>query len=321
MVYEAMVSRTSFAYGPVPSRRLGLSLGVDPVAAKSCPYDCLYCQLGPTLAPTAERREFYPVRDIVADVTRKLERGPRPDHITLGGSGEPTLHAGLGEIIRSIKAATDVPVALLTGGALLHDPTVRAEAALADVILPSLDAGDEELFALVNRPGPSLPFATMMEGLVALRREYAGPMWLEVMMLAGLSETPARLAALAAQVQRIRPDRVQLNTPVRPAKSPLARPIPADRLAALCAAFTPHAEVIADFEKGVGSHFPETAPDPVSVSREILVVLERRPCTVEDLAASLGLSKEGVRAALDALVAQGAVVTAPHQGRTYYRLA
>lgn len=305
----------SYAYGPVPSRRLGLSLGVDTVAAKSCPFDCIYCQLGPTGAASTQRRPFAPVGEIVADVERKLARGPRPDHITLGGSGEPTLNAELGALIERLKAVTDVPVALLSGGALFGRADVRREAALADVVLPNLDAGDPELFDLVSRPAPGVTFDGVLAGLEAFRAEYRGPIWLEVMIVAGLTDTRARLDALVRAVTRIAPDKVQLNTPVRPPAVPGVRGLSLAQLQALCARFTPHAEVIAEVEAG---HEPKRHAGAPATGDDVLTVLARRPCTLADLAVVLDLAPADVAALVEPLVAAGQVEWAPD--RRYLRL-
>lgn len=268
---------TRHVYGPVPSRRLGLSLGIDTVTFKSCPFDCIYCQLGSTATHTTERRHFVEPAQIVAELRDKLAQGPRPDFITLGGSGEPTLALELAELISAIKNETDIPVALLSGGALFHLPEVRAAARLADLILPSLDAGDDELFALVNRPDPSLCVQAVIEGLVALRQEYSGGIWLEVMMLAGISDRPDRLVNLVRAVRRIAPDKVQLNTPVRPADDERVKPMTPAALAALCDLFVPVAEVIADFPLELRWHAGSTGG---LSSQDVVTVLARRPCMI-----------------------------------------
>ena len=156
-------------YGPVPSRRLGRSLGVDALTFKSCSFDCVYCQLGRTTNHTAERKEYIPTAEILDEVRRKLENGDRPEYISFAGSGEPTLHSGLGDIIRGIKAMTDVPVVVFTNGSLLWMPEVRADLAAADVVIPSLDGGDAALLDKVNRPVATLDFNRIVEGLIAFR--------------------------------------------------------------------------------------------------------------------------------------------------------
>lgn len=160
-----MSENLQHVFGPVPSRRLGRSLGVDLVPFKTCTYDCIYCQVGRTTCKTMERKEWVPMDLVLDELEGKL--ACRPDYVTLSGSGEPTLHSRLGEIIEQIQAMTDVPVAVLTNGWLLWQPQVRAELALADMVLPSLDAGDPTKFNFINRPHPSLSFDRVVEGLIA----------------------------------------------------------------------------------------------------------------------------------------------------------
>ncbi|MGA9751783.1 MAG: radical SAM protein [Acidobacteriota bacterium] len=303
-------------YGPVPSRRLGLSLGVDLVPFKVCPYDCIYCQLGPTRRLTTQREAFFPVEGLVEEVKRALERGPRPDVITLAGSGEPTLYTPLGGLIQALKAVTDIPVVLLTNGALFGDPALRREAALADRVLPSLDAGDEGFFRYVNRPHESLTLESVVAGLEVFRREYAGPIWLEVMVLAGLTDREPRPRLIAEQARRIGPDRIHLNTPVRPsALGPEAMAEP-ERLEELCALFTPTAEVVADFTPARASR----GRGDNDLQKGLLELLSRRPCTMEDAAAGLGAAPNEVVKALAALEAAGRVGSRVHGQRRFYQV-
>lgn len=303
-------------YGPVPSRRLGRSLGVDLVPMKSCPYDCIYCQLGPTRRLTVRRQTFAPVACIVDEVRRALDRGAPPDAITLAGSGEPTLYTPLGGLIAALKAITQIPVVLLTNGALFGDADLRREAALADRVLPSLDAGDEEFFQAVNRPHDTLTLEKVVAGLEAFRAEYAGPIWLEVMVVARRTDRGLRLQRTAKQGQRIRPDRIQLNTPVRPGRLDRSAIVARERLEALCALFTPRAEVIADFEPTPGSGFE----DREALQRRLLDLLARRPCTLDDAVAGLSASPNAVVKALAALQSVG-LVRQKHQGPQSYFVA
>ncbi len=307
-------ARRRRVYGPVPSRRLGMSLGVDLVPFKACSYDCLYCQLGPTRLLTTRRENFFPARALVEEVRHALERGPRPDVITLAGSGEPTLYRPLGRLITALKAITDIPVVLLTNGALFGDPALRREAALADRVLPSLDAGDEGLFRIMNRPHESLTIEGVVAGLERFRGEYAGPIWLEVMVVAGLSDGEPRMRLLAEQARRIGPDRIHLNTPVRPSPlGPLAI-VPQDRLEALCSLFTPVAEVIADFKPGQKARAAQAG----GIEDRLFELLSRRPCTVEDAAAGLGAAPNEVVNALAALESSGRVGSHIHDIRRFY---
>lgn len=151
-----------YVYGPVPSRRLGSSLGVDLVPLKTCTYDCVYCQLGRTTEKTIQRREFAPVEQLLAELDLKLGQGPRPDYVTLAGSGEPTLYSGIGRLIEQHKSLSDVPVAVLTNGSLLSDRDVQDALRLANLVLPSLDAGHELQFEAINRPHPAIRFERMV---------------------------------------------------------------------------------------------------------------------------------------------------------------
>lgn len=301
-------------YGPVPSRRLGSSLGVDVVPLKVCSYDCIYCQLGPTRTLSAERAAFFPVEQILADVRARMALWPPPDTITIAGSGEPTLYSELGRLIAGIKAMTETRVALLTNGGLFDRPEVRADARGADIVLPSLDAGDEKTFVEVNRPAPGSSLAGVVEGLSAFRREFDGAIWLEVMVVAGINDSPAQIRRIASLAKRIAPDRVQLNTPVRPTFEERAAPVPAERLAELCGLFTPPAEVIAEFHPAAATDELRAAESP-----EVLELLQRRPCTMEDVAAGLGLHPNQVVKVLSELERRGEVHRVLREGHVYWR--
>jgi len=302
-------------YGPVRSRRLGASLGVDVVPMKVCTYDCIYCQLGPTQTLTTERAVFFPVDEILADVERWLRTRPAPDVITLAGSGEPALCSQLGEIIEGVKGMTHTPLALLTNGALLHRPDVRRDASRADIVLPSLDAGDEETFRLVNQPAPGLMLEDVVRGLADFRRGYAGEIRLEVMLLGGITDTPDRVARMARLARRIQPDRVDLNTPVRPTFDERAVPVPPVRLAELAGLFSPIAEVVAD----TGGPADDASPSRTPESEEILALLLRRPCTADDVVAGLGLHRNVVAKTLVVLERRGEVHRVVRGGRVFWQ--
>lgn len=302
-------------YGPVPSRRLGASLGVDVVPFKVCTYDCIYCQLGPTRTLTTRRRRFYPVAEVLVEVADRLSRGPRPDVITLAGSGEPTLYRDLGELIDGIRRITDIPVALLTNGALFHRADVRAEAARAAIVLPSLDAGDEATFRAIDRPARSLTLEKVVTGLAAFRELFRGEIWLEVMVVAGANDSPGQVAAIARLARRIGADRVQLNTPVRPAFDERAVPVSAARLTGLCQHFSPPAEAVADWRS------PEPLPQPGESAHTegVLALLRRRPCTLADLSDGLHLLPNELVKLLTSLARQGAVHQVATGGRIFWR--
>jgi wyosine [tRNA(Phe)-imidazoG37] synthetase (radical SAM superfamily) len=205
-------------YGPVPSRRLGQSLGVDPLLRKTCNYNCVYCQLGRTSPLTHQRMDFFPAQDILAEVRAALSahQSDQIDYITFVGQGEPLLCASLGRLIQGIKALTGIPAAVITNGSLLFMPEVREEVRAADVVMPSLDAADETTFRRINRPWSRLHIGQIIEGLVAFRKVFAGQLWVEVMLVKGLNDLERTLLPIAAALKRIRPNQVHINVPLRP---------------------------------------------------------------------------------------------------------
>jgi wyosine [tRNA(Phe)-imidazoG37] synthetase (radical SAM superfamily) len=271
----------SHLFGPVPSRRLGRSLGVDLIPRKTCPYNCIYCEVGPTTRLTLQRFP-YQAEAILRELEDYLGQAEsQPDFITLGGSGEPTLNLDLGRIIRAVKSLTATPVAVLTNGALLYVPEVRLELAAADVVLPSLDTVREETFRAINRPLPGFSLDMLLKGLMAFRREYPGQMWLEVLLLKGLNDTEEELAALRRVLGELAPDKIQLNTSVRPGVEDWARALTREEMAAAAAFLGQGVEVIASAK---GSALPSPTSD-----LDLVEMLARRPMTAPDLSQALGL--------------------------------
>lgn len=306
----------STVYGPVPSRRFGLSLGVDLVPVKTCTFDCVYCQVGATTELTVERRDSVAIARVLADVEQALQRGPRPEVITLAGSGEPTLYRSLGELVRRLHALTDVPVLLLTNGSLFGQEDVAREVLEVDLLAPSLDAGDERTFRRVNRPHPQLTFDGFLAGLRDVTHRFSGPVHLEVMLVQGLNDGRESLEAIAALLPELRTSTVDINTVVRPAGIPGARATSPETLEYARRLFGPRARVIAGFPSRETS---TTAMDPLSDERRLLELVSRRPCTIEDLQASLDLGREAVVRALDRLVRSGAVEKRVAGADVYFR--
>lgn len=298
-------------FGPVPSSRLGRSLGVDLVPFKTCSYDCIYCQLGRTTCRTSKRREWVPMNAVLDELKQKLTC--RPDNTTLSGSGEPTLHSRLGEIIEHIQAMTAVPVAVLTNGSLLWQKEVREEVSLADVVLPSLDAPDPERFQLINHPHPDITFERLVEGLETFRREFTGQYWLEVMLLDGYTTLPPQVRQLAELARRIRPDKVQLNTAVRPPAEEYAMAVPPERLAELARMFEPTAEVVADYRG------QRTAAESQASADAILALVRRRPCTMQDIVQGLAMKPNEVVKLLTDLEVQNKVSIERRGSKHFYR--
>lgn len=302
---------SGYVFGPVPSRRLGRSLGIDLVPFKTCSYDCVYCQLGPTTHTTLHRQAWVPLDRVVQELEEKLSS--RPDYITLSGSGEPTLFTPLDALIEAIRRITDIPIAVLTNGSLLGDPEVQRELAAADLVVPSLDAGNDVLFQAVNRPHEGLSFERMLAGLIAFRRRFRGQFWLEVFLLGGYTDSPRELAEIRHCIDLVHPDRVQLNTVTRPPAEELATAVPRGRLEEIAATFSPPAEVIADFRTARATEAGEAGRE------EILELLRRRPCTIDDMVGGLAIHRHEALKWIGHLAAEGAVEKSQVGGKCYYR--
>ena len=299
-------------YGPVPSRRLGLSLGVDLVPFKVCPLDCTYCQVGRTTVHTTDRGVYIPAEEILAELQAVLDTGIRADYITLSGSGEPTLHAELGRIIASIKQMTEIPLAVLTNSTLLGDPKVREALLPADLIVPSLDAGDEATFAAVNRPCAGVTLASVVEGLKALRREYTGQIRLEVLLVAGLNDRDDQIAAIKAVADEIAPDAIELNTVTRPPADAEAEGASLETLLRARTILGPKARIV-PLHSGEGAATGGVSAD------DVLAMVSRRPCTLADLAAGLGCTRSDAERIVAALVSEGKIDRRLQDNRTYYQ--
>ena len=205
-----------YVYGPVPSRRMGLSLGVSPIPQKYCNYSCIYCQLGKTKRIKHQREDFYPVEDILVEAADYLRGKAQLDVVTIVGEGEPTLYSKLGELIVGLKKLTTKPIAVITNGALLSEKEVREELMNADIVLPSLDAYDEKSFRRINRPFGKISFSEVYQGMQAFSKEFKGELWLETMLIKGLNDDEESLVKIKGFLDGLNYDRYYLNTPIRP---------------------------------------------------------------------------------------------------------
>ncbi|UEC41856.1 MAG: Molybdenum cofactor biosynthesis protein A [Methanothrix sp.] len=310
----------SHLFGPVPSRRLGLSLGVDLLPFKTCTLDCVYCQLGPTTCLTLDRERRVSPAEVLSEIRTRAEaveegREEEFDYLTLAGSGEPLLHRGLDEIIRGAKEAVDKPVALLTNGTLFFREEVRREVLEADLIIPSLDAATAATFESVNRPHPDLSIEEVIEGLVRLRGEYSGEIWLEVMLVSGFNDSEAPLIAEAAE--KIDPDRIQLNTVVRPPAEPV-QPVSPVEMVGMLEVFS-GAEVIAEWTRDWTREGSEESKGAKGAGALIIDLLARRPCTLEELAALTALHRNEILKYLEVLEAAGKISRLRHRGVLYFQ--
>lgn len=305
-----MANDSSHIFGPVPSRRLGRSLGIDLVPYKTCTYDCVYCQLGPTTQCTVERREWVPLDAVLSELEQKLDT--EPDYLTLSGSGEPTLYSRIGDLITGIRAMTSIPIAALTNGSLLYRPEVRESLRDVDLVVPSLDAPDDALFQQVNRPHPDVHFDDMVEGLIAFRDEFDGQYWLEVFVLDDITANDDAITRMAEIARRIRPDQVQLNTIARPPAEPYARAASIGDLERWAALFGDNAEVIADAAE------VHKAKEFTARREDLLALLSRRPCTVDGIAEGLGIHRNEVVKYVDDLLSNGEITTKTVDGLVHY---
>ncbi len=271
-------------FGPVPSRRLGRSLGVDPVPLKTCTWSCVYCQLGRTTSLTVERREYVPVEAILEEARRVVaEKGRESmDWVTILGSGEPTLNSGMGRLVRGLKEISSRPLAVITNGSLLYLPEVRADLLEADAVLPSLDAGEAALHKRIHRHHPECTFERHLEGLRAFREEYAGRLWVEVMLMEGLNDSREALESLARRLEEIGPDQVHLLVPDRPPSEEWVRPASREKVELAREILGGAARVLslydpANFDLSGGKSLVEA----------ILDVIQRHPMKEEELRAAL----------------------------------
>jgi len=303
-----------YLYGPVNSRRLGRSLGIDLVPLKICTYDCIYCQLGRTTRKTVKREEYFPVADILRELEQKLSSSAAPAYLTLAGSGEPTLNSRIGELISKIKGLTRIPVAVLTNGSLLWQPEVQEALMAADLVIPSLDAGDEHLFRYVNRPHREITFERLVGGLAAFTQRFPGAVWLEIFLLAGITGIKVEVEKIATLVKSIQPERVQLNTVSRPPAEEFASPVSEEQMKVFAQLFDGRVEVV-----GGGEHQELPAPDAgAPTDDDILALLSRRPSTIHGVAASLGMHVGEAINRLQALSDRGEIMAVRQRGAVYY---
>jgi wyosine [tRNA(Phe)-imidazoG37] synthetase (radical SAM superfamily) len=272
-----------YVFGPVPSRRLGQSLGIDTIPLKTCNWNCVYCQLGRTRPVTNKREEYYPPEEILQEAENSLKSHElgEIDWVTFVGSGEPTLHASIGWLIRQVKEITNLPVAVITNGALLYLPEVRQDLLPADAVLPSLDAGTARLYRQINRPHPDITFERLVEGLATFRNIYEGNLWVEVMLVRGLNDSEGALWGIAEAVSRIRPDEVHINLPSRPPVETWVQPADEEGLMRASAILGDYARIVHLAE---GSFDLSSCDSPLDA---IISIITRHPMTQEQIERSL----------------------------------
>lgn len=300
-------------FGPVPSRRLGFSLGLDIVPYKTCSFDCVYCQLGQTTNKTIQRREYVSKQLIIRELKSYLAREhDEIDYITFSGSGEPTLNSKIGEMIQEVKRMTDIPVAVLTNGSLLFKKEVRDELRNADLILPSLNAVTQDTFERVNRPHHGLNIQDIIDGLKKFRKNFDNEIWLEVMLVKGINDNMGEIEQMAGISNEINPDKIQLNTVVRPPCESFAMPVDANQMRKICQMFGQKAEIIAPCARKAMKAYEK------DVANKILTLLKRRPCTIDGISNVLGIHRNEVVKYLEVLEEDRRVARRIHKNQTYF---
>lgn len=287
-----------YLFGPVPSRRLGRSLGVDLVPHKTCSLNCVYCECGKTTLLTNERAEYIPTAEVLAELNRFLSGEAQLDYVTFSGAGEPTLHIGLGKIVNFIKSKfPHYPLALLTNGSLFYQQSLREEVTEIDLILPSLDAADEEIFQRINRPHQRIDLKQIISGLTELKKIQMGQMWLEIFIIPGINDGADHIEKLKEAIHQIKPDLVQLNALDRPGAEQWVKSASAELLERISADLEWCTEIIVRFPDR-----KESTAYHENIEASILDMIRRRPCTLEDLSNILGLHINEVNKYLEGLI-------------------
>ena len=272
-----------YLFGPVPSRRLGFSLGVDIIPFKVCSLDCVYCQLGRTTEKTTQRTEYVQIAEVIEELKDWIQNGGKADYITLSGSGEPTLNSRFGDLIDEIKKITDIPVAVITNSTLLTDKTTRTACLKADLVVPSLDAADQEIFEKINRPASNINIKEIIEALRLFKLQFKGKFWLEIFFIESINTSDQHIAQLKKAIDIIKPDKIQLNTAVRPTADQGINPMTYEKLKAIADKLGDNAQVVASFPPSEMGEKIQTTADTV------LSMLKRRPCSLQDICQSLAI--------------------------------
>jgi wyosine [tRNA(Phe)-imidazoG37] synthetase (radical SAM superfamily) len=300
-----------YVFGPVPSRRLGISLGVDLTPSKTCTYDCLYCQVGKTTCVRADPGPLVPIQEVIRELDQRL-RHLSPDVITISGSGEPTLHSEIDQLISHVRASGKHKIAVITNGSLFWRDEVRKKVLGAHRIMPTLCAASEEIFRMIHRPHPSITLAMVIQGLKDLRQEYQGELFLEVMFLKGLNDGEEEIDALKEVLEEISPERIQLNTVARPPSDRRASSLDRQRLEDVRKFLGLKAEIIADARRKGGDHPHD------SLLVLITEMARRRPVRILDVANALDIPVSEAESTLNSLQAEGMLFSREHEGDLYF---
>ncbi|MDI6604919.1 MAG: radical SAM protein [Thermoanaerobacteraceae bacterium] len=302
-----------YVFGPVPSRRLGISLGLDIIPYKTCNQDCLYCQLGRTTVKTNERRTYVSVSDLLNELKSVLSKNDSIDYITFAGSGEPTLNSDLGKMIKKIKEISSIPIAVITNSLKMTDEDVRKELSAADLIVPSLDSAVQDTFERLNRPSENIKIRDIIDSLVKFRQNFSTMMWLEVMLIKGINDDKENIENLRSAIEEIKPDEVQLNTAVRPSNSGEAKPLNMEELKDIAGYLGKSCRVIASFDRKSNKVYN------LNIEEDVLSLLKRRPCTLKEMSEVLSIHPNELSKYLGTLEKDGKVKERVFNSEKFYQ--
>jgi len=300
----------SCIFGPVPSRRLGLSLGIDLTPHKTCSLDCIYCECGKTTNLTITRKIWRPTKKVLAELSDKLKEIKSLDYITFSGAGEPTLSKNIGCLIRKIKKIYNIPICVLTNSMLLTEKKVVEDLLTADIVIPSLDAATAETFKIINRPIENLDIENIIQALIDFRKLYKNKLFLEILLVKDINNSPEELKALSKAADKIKPDKIQLNTCVRPGTENNIRQLSFEELNAAAKYFNFTVDIISAFSKN---------KDAFIDNESIINLIKRRPCTIADISAITSLTFEQVLEKIELLKARGIkIIEKQNENGMYY---
>ncbi len=310
-----------YIFGPVISRRLGASLGIDLVPYKTCTFDCIYCECGRTTNTTIERKPYIKAEDILGELRDCLKNVPELDYITLTGSGEPVLNSKIGFLIIEIKKVTKIPIAVLTNGSLLYFEDVRRELYNADLVIPSLDAAQQATFLKIDRPYKDLDINQIIQGLILFRKEFKGLLWLEIFFAKGINDRETEIDEMIKVAKRIKPDKIQLNTIDRPPAEDFARSLSNEELKNIYSKFINN-DLPAEIIKSVPEESRIQISDNQDIKEQVINLIKRRPETAKHIADAFGVSINHINKVLKDLEKQGIItVTFPDNSKeAYYKM-
>ncbi|AQQ08690.1 tRNA-modifying enzyme [Sedimentisphaera cyanobacteriorum] len=311
---EKKQEKFSYVFGPVNSRRLGSSLGVDILPLKTCTQNCIYCQLCMDEPPVIEIKTYAEPDKVIDEVCRRLESGVKVDYVTFSGSGEPTLHKDIGYIIEKLKQKTGKKIAVITNGTMLWKQEVRRRLQQADLVMPSLDGFDQQSFQTINRPHETVTFDKLITGLEQFSREFNGQYWLEVFLIKGINTSLESLEKLKKLVNKIKPDRIQLNTVIRPGAEPSLKALSEKELIKAAKIMGIGHEGLIHYETA------ETAANAEGIENQVTELLRRRACRKLDIAEGLGTELTLLEPVIEQLEKQELLESFEYNGEVFYKL-